>query len=126
MRSSDDDLLQPVTGCCKLLRLLLWCEHLDQALLAQPKQDHALQTPQAEWTNLIVERETVLIFGHRHRLAARRENIPYEILLRRMLSSGNLKLHINQKRALELSNTPRSEMGGGLNWSAQRTKPFAR
>jgi hypothetical protein len=91
MRSPDDDLLQPVTGCRTLLQLLLWCEHLDRAFLARPKQDHALQTPQAEWTNLIVEREIVLIFGHRHRLAARRENIPYEILLRRMFSSSNLK-----------------------------------
>jgi hypothetical protein len=52
------------------------------SLLAQPEQDNALQTPQAEWTNAIVERETVLIFGHRHRLAAGWENIPYEILLR--------------------------------------------
>jgi hypothetical protein len=91
MRSPDDDLLQPVTGCRTLLQLLLWCEHLDRAFLARPKQEHALQTPQAEWTNLIVEREIVLIFGHRHRLAARRENIPYEILLRRMFSSSNLK-----------------------------------
>jgi hypothetical protein len=79
------------TGCCTLLQLLLWCEYLDRAFLAQPKQDHALQTPQAEWTNAIVERETVLNFRHRHRLAARRENIPYEILLRRIFTSSNSK-----------------------------------
>jgi hypothetical protein len=91
MRSPDDDLLQPVTGCCTLLQLLLWCEHLDRAFLARSKQDHALQTPQAEWTNVIAERETVLIFGYRHRLAARRENIPYKILLCRIFSSSNWK-----------------------------------
>jgi hypothetical protein len=42
--------------------------------------DHALQTPQPEWTNLIVVRGIVLIFGHRHRLVAGRENIPYATL----------------------------------------------
>jgi hypothetical protein len=117
MRSPDDDPLQPVTGCCALLQLLLRCEHLDRAFLARPKQDHALQTPQAEWTNLIVERETVLIFGHRHRLAARRENIPYEILLRRMFSSSNLKRTQYTKNGLSNLVTatplspPMSEMG---------------
>jgi hypothetical protein len=63
MRSPVDDLFQPVTGCCTLLVLLLWCEHLDRAFLARAKQDHALQTPQAEWTNLIVEREKLFEFS---------------------------------------------------------------
>jgi hypothetical protein len=102
MRSPDDDLLQPVTGCRTLLQLLLWCEHIDRAFLARPKQDHALQTPQAEGTNLIVERETVLIFGHRHRLAARRENIPYEIFATPNVFVRQLETYtVNQKRALK-------------------------
>jgi hypothetical protein len=79
MRLPDSNLLHPVTGGFTLLQLLLSYEHLDRAFLARPKQGDALQATQAEWTNVIVKRETVLIFGYRHRLAARRENIPYEI-----------------------------------------------
>jgi PAS domain-containing protein len=48
--------------------------------------------------DLIVERETVLIFGDRHRLAARRENIPYEIVLCRMFSSDNSRCIVHQKQ----------------------------
>jgi hypothetical protein len=105
MRSQDDDLLRLVTGCCTLLQLLLWCEHLDRAFLGRPKQDHALRTPQAEWTIVIAERETVLIFGYRHRLAARRENIPYEILATPNFFILQLETYtVHQKRALQPSN----------------------
>jgi len=78
-----------VTGCCNLPQLLLWCEYLDRAFLLDPSKTMRFQTPQAEWTNVIAERETVLIFGHRHRLAARQENIPYQMLLRRIFSTRN-------------------------------------
>jgi hypothetical protein len=78
-----------VTCCCSFN--VERCEDLDRAFLARPKQDHALQAPQAEWTNVIVEREMVLIFGHRHRLAACREDIPYGILLRRIFLFSNWK-----------------------------------
>jgi hypothetical protein len=66
------------------------------------KPDHALQTPQTEWTNLIVVRGIVLIFGHRHHLVAGRENIPTQPLLRRIFSSSNWKrAQYSVKRALE-------------------------
>ena len=67
------------------------------------KPDHALQTPQTEWTHLIFVRGTVLIFGHRHRLVAGRENIPYATLATPNIFVQQLETHTqyNGKSALK-------------------------
>ena len=62
------------------------------------KPDHALQTPQTEWTHLIVVRGTVLIFGHRHRLVAGRENIPYATLATPNIFVQQLETHTIQRK----------------------------
>jgi hypothetical protein len=49
-----------------------------------------------EWTHLIVVRGTVLIFGHRQRLVAGRENIPYATLATPNIFVQQLETHTIQ------------------------------
>jgi hypothetical protein len=124
MRSPDDDLLQPVNGLLYVAAVIALVRASRPSVSCSIQQDHALQTPQAEWTNVIAERETVLIFGYRHRLAARRENIPYKVLVCRIFSSCNWKRTQHTRHGLsnlvtaicslpaDVRNGSNSEVGG--------------
>ena len=117
MRSPDDDPLQPVTGCCTLLQLLLWCEHLDRAFLARPKQDQFTSDTASRVDEF--NRRARNCFNFRAPTPSRSAPgiIPYEILLRRMFSYSNLKRTQYTKNGLSNLVTastlspPMSEMG---------------